>query len=53
MMALRDLSSQELVKEIERRANEVKANDASLGVTLGGLLRTVGELAKRLDDDDE
>lgn len=52
MTRLDELSSKELADEARLRAEKAKADDERMGDALAGLLRTVDELARRLDADE-
>ncbi len=49
MSRLEELSSKELAEEARMRAEKARADDERMGDALAGLLRTVDELARRLD----
>lgn len=53
MTRLEELSSKELVEEARLRAEQAKADDERMGAALAGLMRTVDEMARRLDGEDE
>ena len=52
MTALRDLSGSELAEMIRKQAEDARENDERFGLALGDLLKTVEELATRVDDDE-
>lgn len=50
MRRLSEMTNSELVEEARRRAEIAREHDRQLGELLDGLLESVGEMGRRLDE---